>query len=339
MNVPVHQCLFCSETFNSATDKDDHVFEHFVQSTCSECNQNLIRIGSNWYTLHSTVTCVKGKHHAERKFEPDENIVPTVDASDLNFDSIGSDLGRNITETTTTAKFEILSAENIEIVDETIQTVKEEEELIVYDDHAMSMDDDESMESDCFDYSQSSQLSNEANAEIEKKENIPINQTDLKVGHKYSLRRHKAASHNLCGVESSKSNLNRSNSCKTSTKTKSSNRRRRKPNPRSVTIQKTIPVIENTNDTKDRRVQCDECPLTFSRNENLLKHKRDKHQEYLIQYECSECNKRYCSKYLINRHYIDIHGHKPSQIALENHIVRVKNSKKGECSKSNVIIN
>ncbi|XP_031628851.1 zinc finger protein 880-like [Contarinia nasturtii] len=62
----VHQCLFCPQTFGTAAEKDDHVLEHFAQETCAECDQNLIRIGSNLYTLHSAVTCIK----TELKIEP-----------------------------------------------------------------------------------------------------------------------------------------------------------------------------------------------------------------------------------------------------------------------------
>lgn len=33
--------------------------EHFPLETCTDCDQNLIRIGSNLYTLHSALTCIK----------------------------------------------------------------------------------------------------------------------------------------------------------------------------------------------------------------------------------------------------------------------------------------
>lgn len=55
----VHQCLFCPQTFDSATEKDDHILEHFAQVTCTECNQNLIRIGEYLYIRHDEVTCIK----------------------------------------------------------------------------------------------------------------------------------------------------------------------------------------------------------------------------------------------------------------------------------------
>ncbi|XP_055297209.1 zinc finger protein 83-like isoform X2 [Sitodiplosis mosellana] len=57
--IAVHQCLFCPQTFDSAVEKDDHILEHFAQETCTDCDQSLIRIGSNLYTLHNAVTCIK----------------------------------------------------------------------------------------------------------------------------------------------------------------------------------------------------------------------------------------------------------------------------------------
>ncbi|XP_055296413.1 zinc finger protein 234-like [Sitodiplosis mosellana] len=65
----VHQCLFCPQTFGSAADKDDHTLEHFAQETCDDCDQNLIRIGANLYTLHNAVTCIKREFKMEQHFE------------------------------------------------------------------------------------------------------------------------------------------------------------------------------------------------------------------------------------------------------------------------------
>lgn len=68
--------MFCPQTFGSAIEKDDHTLEHFAQETCSECDRNLIRIGSKLYTLHSKETCIETKyaiqHHTDAtvKAEP-----------------------------------------------------------------------------------------------------------------------------------------------------------------------------------------------------------------------------------------------------------------------------
>lgn len=67
----VYACLFCPQTFGSATEKDDHILEHFDQETCADCNQNLIRIGSNLYILrlHNAITCKKIELKTEPHFE------------------------------------------------------------------------------------------------------------------------------------------------------------------------------------------------------------------------------------------------------------------------------
>lgn len=59
MFISAHQCLFCPQKFDSALAKDDHILEHFTQQTCTDCNQNLIRIGSNFYVLHTGATCIR----------------------------------------------------------------------------------------------------------------------------------------------------------------------------------------------------------------------------------------------------------------------------------------
>ncbi|XP_031627726.1 zinc finger protein 600-like [Contarinia nasturtii] len=57
----VHQCLFCAKTFGTATEKDDHTLEHFAQETCRDCDQKLLRIGGSLYTLHNSITCIRGQ--------------------------------------------------------------------------------------------------------------------------------------------------------------------------------------------------------------------------------------------------------------------------------------
>ncbi|XP_031628865.1 zinc finger protein 816-like [Contarinia nasturtii] len=66
MSAIVHECLFCPQTFGADFEKDDHILEHFAQETCMECNQKLLRIGGNLYTLHNAVTCIKRELKTER---------------------------------------------------------------------------------------------------------------------------------------------------------------------------------------------------------------------------------------------------------------------------------
>lgn len=66
---PVHQCLFCPQTFKTAAEKDDHILNHFDHEICSDCDQKLIRIGKQVFTLHTENTCIKRDVKLENKHE------------------------------------------------------------------------------------------------------------------------------------------------------------------------------------------------------------------------------------------------------------------------------
>lgn len=66
----VHQCLFCQQVFGSSAAKDDHILEHFSQEMCTDCNQNLIRIGSKLYAIHDAVTCVRRDTICDKAIRP-----------------------------------------------------------------------------------------------------------------------------------------------------------------------------------------------------------------------------------------------------------------------------
>ncbi|XP_031628843.1 zinc finger protein 91-like [Contarinia nasturtii] len=87
----VHQCLFCPQTFGSASEKDDHILQHFAQETCRDCDQNLIRIGSNLYTLHNAVTCIKVDFKSEEPVEECQQLTKQFD----EIDSIPNDTTLN----------------------------------------------------------------------------------------------------------------------------------------------------------------------------------------------------------------------------------------------------
>lgn len=59
LHFVVHGCLLCPRTFNNAVEKYEHILEHFAEEVCTDCNQNLIRIGGNLYIKHNEVTCIK----------------------------------------------------------------------------------------------------------------------------------------------------------------------------------------------------------------------------------------------------------------------------------------
>lgn len=51
--------MFCSQSFDSAAVKDDHVLTHFARETCVECHRDLLQIGNVLYTRHDSSTCIK----------------------------------------------------------------------------------------------------------------------------------------------------------------------------------------------------------------------------------------------------------------------------------------
>ncbi|XP_055298480.1 zinc finger protein 62-like isoform X2 [Sitodiplosis mosellana] len=89
----VHQCLFCQQTFGSAADKDDHILEHFAQETCSECDENLIRIGGYLYVRHNEATCIKKVSTSEENVESCtviESIAATMVCDPLEYDELST---------------------------------------------------------------------------------------------------------------------------------------------------------------------------------------------------------------------------------------------------------
>lgn len=52
-----YRCDFCPFAFRTLQEKDEHSMSHFKRETCRKCDQNLIRIGGNYYVLHSAITC------------------------------------------------------------------------------------------------------------------------------------------------------------------------------------------------------------------------------------------------------------------------------------------
>lgn len=130
INFPVHECLFCTQTFGSALEKDDHTLEHFAQEKCIECRQNLIRIGGSLYILHDANTCVKMSSspidHIESHVKQERHIdVPpsTNNQHSNRLDDFGTDY-----ESNHSAEFE-----SIEIANQQENKCKMEEELMIID--------------------------------------------------------------------------------------------------------------------------------------------------------------------------------------------------------------
>lgn len=77
----VHQCDFCLLSFQTIHERNAHVYHHFEREICNKCDQNLLRIGENWFVLHATITCIDKRiktesPDGEQKNENDEQIFP-----------------------------------------------------------------------------------------------------------------------------------------------------------------------------------------------------------------------------------------------------------------------
>lgn len=90
--------MFCSQTFDSAAEKDDHLLEHFARETCTECNQNLIRIGGTLFTVHNSITCIRSGTNLEQHclFTEEHGILggkgPRISDIDVNDMAVASSL-------------------------------------------------------------------------------------------------------------------------------------------------------------------------------------------------------------------------------------------------------
>lgn len=65
-------CDFCAQQFASVAEKNAHTLDHFERQMCQDCNQNLLRIGDNFYIVHATLTCIR---HTEIKYEHETDEV------------------------------------------------------------------------------------------------------------------------------------------------------------------------------------------------------------------------------------------------------------------------
>lgn len=79
-------CDFCSQRFGSTADKNAHILDHFEQQICQKCDQNLLRIGDNFYILHATLTCISGsviKQETESD-EPNDNGICSIQVHSID---------------------------------------------------------------------------------------------------------------------------------------------------------------------------------------------------------------------------------------------------------------
>lgn len=63
--------MSCAHQFTTEDEKNAHILAHFEQRVCEDCDQNLLRIGDNFYVLHATLTCIR-RCEIKQEIESDE---------------------------------------------------------------------------------------------------------------------------------------------------------------------------------------------------------------------------------------------------------------------------
>lgn len=208
----MHECLFCPQIFDSAVDKDDHTLEHFPQEICSECDRNLIRIGSNLYTLHTTDTCFKDKMHPRTCIKT-ESLISSVINTDGELPNEGDALFHAVSSATkglsgnSHAKFEF---------DPSSGQAQKESEIKVESSFAATDDDGRFQEhqNDIFSMNDEFQPEQSFEGDSDKSEN-KLNDDTMEDGNKRhrcvcnicakscfasALLRHKIRKHNFCVI-------------------------------------------------------------------------------------------------------------------------------------------
>lgn len=66
-------CEFCSQKFETRSERNTHILAHFTRKLCSICNSVLLHIGDDVYVLHSTKTCIPHNLGSD-KFDENTNV-------------------------------------------------------------------------------------------------------------------------------------------------------------------------------------------------------------------------------------------------------------------------
>ncbi|XP_055295739.1 zinc finger protein 62 homolog isoform X2 [Sitodiplosis mosellana] len=82
------KCEICLLTFRTTTERNTHILNHFQQSSCSVCQQSLIRIGDTWYSehLHNAIPKTELNTDVGNEYTAETVIVPNFVA--INFNNV-----------------------------------------------------------------------------------------------------------------------------------------------------------------------------------------------------------------------------------------------------------
>ncbi|XP_055296497.1 zinc finger protein 62 homolog [Sitodiplosis mosellana] len=281
--IAVHQCLFCPQTFGSAVEKDDHILEHFAQETCTDCDQSLIRIGRNLYTLHNAVTCIK------RESKLDVSIQHDSHKRSINQNNDDGDYNAIVAPSNTDYGQQL----NIKLEPET----EHNEQLMSVDPmHFTESINQNTMKSNTIRIDQV-EIKTEPGAQVEQFMSVDVNNftqpnnMDLESGQEFQGQFHLTPLEKLPEPKSKSNFKHKCDFCEKSF---------RKPY-QLEQHKKYTHSIANPGSVIDRW-ECKICNITFKRKEYLDKHIKFKHTDR-IKYTCDFCWAIFMSENSLDNHH------------------------------------
>lgn len=102
MDSSAFQCIICSESFLTRTERNEHLERHFVHRKCSHCDKMVISIGDLDFELHRPVHCRTINDSCKSNAPQSHKLLPTLciermspqqfnDASDNSVELIAKD--------------------------------------------------------------------------------------------------------------------------------------------------------------------------------------------------------------------------------------------------------
>lgn len=272
--IIVYECLMCLKTFDSSSEKDDHILDHFAQEMCSDCNQILFRIGGKVFSLHNTESCTK-------KTATVENQIELNVSDEFNLNS-GNDIENYLISSCATS--EVVSIEEVQIKSEIIEQIEEEIENI--EANELFESDDGS------DYEFQSDVTKEKslcplNDTIKNDGKFKCDECGKILGRKDSLQRHKILLHGASGGFF----------CNICIKVFST--------AQELAEHKKLCTWKRNNGDKIicGQFECDICGTKLKNKSILRGHMRWKHNPSAKQFKCVRCESTFLRKSLLEIHY------------------------------------
>lgn len=264
---------------DSAAAKDEHILRHFIQETCGDCDQNLIRIGGNLYTLHCAATCIK------RDSARTSELTSDIDHNNRNFKDDNTSSVSSMSPTCSVEEVYI----KIEPREENEQPIVVE---VVQNDQKSPHNSSETVaklhvekQLKCIEKPKQAKRSN-------KNELPECDVCGKMLANKSSLRRHKIVVHSSRG----------SIFCKICTRVFSTDQELLKHKSECILKRPNYdPALEHIS------FECYICKATFKTKRRIVEHIRFKHDPNVKTFKCELCGRKFFGKWLLNSHLNRIH--------------------------------